>query len=75
MTKARVVMLFVDARAPKCLRRWYAGGSLVGIGKDDLPLDQDARPIVVGETFRRILTETIKMFAASLFAGRCPGIN
>jgi len=50
----RVVMLFVEARVPKYLRRWYAGGSLVGIGKDDLPLDQDARPIVVGETFRRI---------------------
>ena len=27
---------------------------VVGIGKDDKPLDEDARPIVVGEAFRRI---------------------
>ena len=28
--------------------------SLVGIGKDDKPLDEDARPIVVGEFWRRV---------------------
>ena len=36
------------------LRQWYAGGGLVGIGKDDKPLDEDARPIVVGEFWRRV---------------------
>ena len=32
----------------------WGGGTLIGIEKDDLPLDEDARPIVIGETFRRI---------------------
>ena len=50
----RVVMLFVEGKAPRYLQRWYAGGTLVGIEKDDLPLDEDARPIVIGESFRRI---------------------
>ena len=27
---------------------------MVGIGKDDKPLDEDARPIVVGEFWRRV---------------------
>eukprot|EP00973_Karenia_brevis_P073160 10162657-Karenia_brevis.AAC.1 len=49
-----VAMLFVEGRVPRYLRRWYGGGNLVGIGKDDKPLDEDARPIVVGETWRRI---------------------
>ena len=39
---------------PRYLQRWYGDGTLVGIDKDDQPLDQDARPMVVGETFRRI---------------------
>eukprot|EP00973_Karenia_brevis_P023159 3189309-Karenia_brevis.AAC.1 len=50
----RVAMLIVEGRAPKYLCQWYGGGNLVGIGKDDKPLDVDARPIVVGETWRRI---------------------
>eukprot|EP00973_Karenia_brevis_P094663 12423568-Karenia_brevis.AAC.1 len=50
----RVAMLFVEGRVPKYLRRWYAGGNLVGIGKDDMPVDEDARPIVVGEAWRRV---------------------
>ena len=48
-----VTMLFVEGRVPKYLSQWYAGGTLVGIGKDDKPLDEDARPIVVGEFWRR----------------------
>jgi hypothetical protein len=47
-------MLFVEGRVPRFLAQWYAGGTLVGIGKDDKPLEEDARPIVVGEFFRRI---------------------
>jgi hypothetical protein len=39
---------------PGHLPPWFAGGSLVGIGKDDEPLDVDARPIVVGEAWRRL---------------------
>ena len=49
-----VSMLFVEGRVPRFLRRWYAGGTLVGIGKDDKPLEEDARPIVVGEFWRRV---------------------
>jgi len=49
-----VTMLFVEGRVPRFLRQWFAGGTLVGIGKDDKPLDEDARPIVVGEVWRRL---------------------
>ena len=45
---------FLEGRVPKFLRQWYAGGTLIGIGKDDKPLDEDARPIVIGEFWRRL---------------------
>eukprot|EP00973_Karenia_brevis_P056306 7831721-Karenia_brevis.AAC.1 len=50
----RVAMLFAEGRVPRYLKRWYGGGNLVGIGKDDKPIDEDARPIVVGEAWRRV---------------------
>jgi len=46
--------LFVDGSVPRYLRQWYGGGTLVGIGKDDKPLDEDARPIVCGEAWKRV---------------------
>ena len=49
------VQVFLDGRAPAYMRQWYGGGRLVGIGKDDEPLDKDARPLVVGETWRRLV--------------------
>ena len=49
-----VTMLFVEGRVPSFLKEWHAGGTLAGIGKDDKPLDEDARPIVVGEFWRRV---------------------
>ena len=51
---AAFVQLFVDGAVPPYLRQWYGGGLLIGIGKDDKPLDEDARPIVCGEAWRRI---------------------
>ena len=50
----QVAMLFVEGRAPRYLRPWYGGGTLMGIGKDDKPLDEEARPIVIGEFWRRV---------------------
>ena len=50
----QVAVLFAEARVPRYLRRWYGGGTLIGIGKDGKPLDEDARPIVIGEFWRRI---------------------
>ncbi len=32
---------------------------VVGIGKDDKPLDEDARPIVVGEFWRRVAGKVV----------------
>ena len=49
------VQLLADGRAPSHLRQWFGGGSLVGVGKDDKPLDVDARPIVSGEDWRKII--------------------
>ena len=49
-----VVLLFMEASVPKYLQPWLGGGRLVGIGKNDAPLDVDARPLVVGEVWRRI---------------------
>ena len=50
----RVTMLFIEGKVPRYLGRWYGGGALVGIGKDGKPIDEDARPIVVWEAWRRI---------------------
>ena len=50
----QVAVLFVEGRVPGYLRRWYGGGTLIGIGKDGKPLDEDARPIVIGEFWRRV---------------------
>ncbi len=44
-----LAMLFVEGRAPRFLEQWYVGGTLIGLWKDDKPLVEDARPIVVGE--------------------------
>ena len=49
-----VAMLFVEGKVPRYLRQLYGGGGLMGIGKDDKPLHEDARPIVVGEAWRRV---------------------
>ena len=57
----QVMMLFVEGRVPNHLRVWYAGGTLVGIGKDGEPLDVDARPIVVGEAWRRIAGKVARL--------------
>ena len=54
-----LVQLLVDGLAPAHLRPWLGGGQLIGIGKVDpqgnpIPLDQDARPIVMGATWRKV---------------------
>eukprot|EP00973_Karenia_brevis_P087744 12170370-Karenia_brevis.AAC.1 len=49
-----VALHFVEGRVPRYLRKWYGGGTLIGIGKDDKPLDEEARPIVIGEVWRRV---------------------
>ena len=50
-----LVQLLADERAPEGLRRWLGGGSLMGIGKPGVSLEADARPIVIGETFRKLV--------------------
>ena len=54
---------------PGHLRPWFAGGTLVGIGKDDEPLDVDARPIVVGEAWRRRAGKVSIIFDKHVLAG------
>ena len=54
------VQLLADGLAPLHLRPWLGGGQLIGIGKVDpqgnpIPLDQDARPIVMGVTWRKVV--------------------
>ena len=49
-----LIQLLAEGRAPTYLRRWYGGGGLMGVGKEDKPLDTDARPIVSGEDWRKI---------------------
>ena len=46
----RLAMLFVEGWVPRYLKRWYGGGNLAGIGKDD----KHARLIVVGEAWRQV---------------------
>eukprot|EP00438_Fugacium_kawagutii_P000312 Skav205273 [mRNA] locus=scaffold1841:208849:211374:- [translate_table: standard] len=55
-----LVQLLADGLAPTYLRPWLGGGQLIGIGKVDakgspIPLDQDARPIVMGLTWRKVV--------------------
>jgi hypothetical protein len=54
------VQLLADGLSPLHLRPWLGGGQLIGIGKVDpqgnpIPLDQDARPIVMGVTWRKVV--------------------
>ena len=49
-----LAQLFADGYAPSYLRSWYGGGSLVGVGKPGKSLEEDARPIVTGEVWRRL---------------------
>ena len=53
------VQLLVNAEAPSFLRSFLGGGRLVGVGKKDsegrhVALDADARPIVLGMTWRKV---------------------
>ena len=54
------LQVLADADVPAALQPWLAGGTLVGIGKIDkegksIPLTQDARPIVMGHIFRKLV--------------------
>ena len=53
------LQIFVDAEVLDTLQPWLAGGSLVGIGKIEksgrsVALDRDARPIMMGQVFRKL---------------------
>ena len=53
------LQILADAEVPDILQPWLAGGSLVGIGKIDksgrpIALNYDARPIVIGQVFRKL---------------------
>ena len=53
------LQILVDAEVPDVLKPWLAGGSLVGVGKIDksgrpIALNYDARPIVMGQVFRKL---------------------
>ena len=54
------VQLLADGLAPTYLRPWLGGRQHIGIGKVDqqgapIPLDQDARPIVMGVTWLKVV--------------------
>ena len=54
------MQVLADADVPAALQPWLAGGTLIGIGKVDkkgksIPLTQDARPIVMGHVFRKLV--------------------
>ena len=57
---AEFIQKMADGQIPHALRLWLAGGTLVGVGKvakDGSPvlLDRDARPIVMGQVFRKLV--------------------
>ena len=57
---AEFVQKMADGQIPHALRPWLAGGTLVGVGKvakdgSPVPLDRDARPIVMGQVFRKLV--------------------
>ena len=51
----------------RVLGNGMGGGRLVGMGKDGKPLDEDARPLVVGEVWRRLAAKvTVKTSKAKI---------
>ena len=66
------LQILADADVPAALQPWLAGGTLVGIGKVDkegkpVPLIQDARPIVTGHVFRKLVFKcTFRLDAATI---------
>eukprot|EP00439_Symbiodinium_sp_Y106_P026813 s1641_g3.t1 len=54
-----LVQLLADGKAPEYLRPFFGGGKLVGGGKKDgngnLTLEADARPIVLGLTWHKVV--------------------
>ena len=55
-----MVQLLADGQAPPFLRPFFGGGRLVGVGKKDasgnlISLETDARPIVLGLTWRKLV--------------------
>ncbi|CAE7237140.1 STRN3, partial [Symbiodinium natans] len=64
--------LLGDGLAPTYLRPWLAGGQLIGVGKHDslgrpIALIADARPIVMGLTWRKLVFKcTLQMDKATL---------
>ena len=55
-----MVQLLADGQAPPFLRPFFGGGRLVGVGKKDasgnpISLETDARPIVLGLTWRKLI--------------------
>ena len=58
-----LVQLLADGKAPEYLRPFFGGGRLVGVGKKDgsgnlISLEADARPIVLGLTWRKNVFKT-----------------
>ena len=54
--------LLADGEAPEGVREWLGGGALVGVGKRGVSLREDARPIVMGETWRKaVFKATLRM--------------
>ena len=51
--------LLADGKAPGGVRAWLCGGTLVGVGKANVPLDKDARPIVMGEVWRKVVWKSL----------------
>ena len=55
-----LVQLLADGKVPEYLRPFFGGGRLVGVGKKDgsgnlISLEADARPIVLGLTWRKVV--------------------
>ena len=54
------MQLLAGGQAPEHLRPFFGGGKLVGVGKKDgsgnlISLEADARPIVLGLTWRKVV--------------------
>jgi hypothetical protein len=52
------VQFLAEGRIPKEVRGWFLGGKLFGVAKEGCNISEDARPIIAGESWKKVTFKT-----------------